>query len=44
VHYPKVKLVVDEIILQLIKVGFGCSIVKDGIITLEQEVLMLEFE
>jgi hypothetical protein len=44
VHYPKVKLVVDEIILQSIKVGFTCFIVKDDIITLEQEVLMLEFE
>jgi hypothetical protein len=44
VHYLKVKLVVDEIILQLIKVGFSCSIDKDGIITLEQEALMLEFE
>jgi hypothetical protein len=40
VHYPKVKLVVDEIILQSIKVCFGCSIVKDGIITLEQKVLI----
>ncbi len=42
-HYPKVKLVVDEIVLQSMKVGFDYSIVKDNIITLEQEALMLVF-